>query len=126
MNTKHLAVLLLPLDEIVQRAHLAHHVRKVLVEGRGEELRAMLGVDEVSPQSSRKFRNHFEHFDERLEAWAAEDHAFLYDCNVGPMGMFGNVDTRNFVRHFDPNTSTLMFGEERYELAAALQAVSGL
>ena len=63
------------------------------MEGRGDELRAMLGVDEVSPQSSRKFRNHFEHFDERLEAWAAEDHAFLYDCNVGPMGMFGNVDT---------------------------------
>ena len=29
MNAKNFPVLLLPLDEMVQRTHLAHHVRKI-------------------------------------------------------------------------------------------------
>ena len=95
-------------------------------EDRGAELRALLRVDKESVLSSRKFRNHFEHFDERLEAWAAEERTLQFDCNVGPIGMFGNVDPRNFVRHFDPDNRILVFGDERYELGPVLDAASDL
>src|SRR5437588_12890087 len=38
-----------------------------------EELRKSLEVDDSSPIQIRKMRNHFEHFDERVEQWWAED-----------------------------------------------------
>ena len=37
-------------------------------EARGKELRELLSVPTDSPITARDFRNHFEHFDERLEA----------------------------------------------------------
>lgn len=43
---------------------------KPLLPERGAELRASLSVDDDSPLEPRTFRNHFEHFDERLEQWA--------------------------------------------------------
>jgi hypothetical protein len=38
---------------------------------RGDKLRQTLEVSDDSPAAPRIFRNHFEHFDERLEEWAA-------------------------------------------------------
>jgi len=38
-------------------------------EARGRELRQFLDVTELSPLSSRKLRDHFEHFDERIDTW---------------------------------------------------------
>jgi len=37
---------------------------------RADELRVILGVDLTSPLYDRTFRNHFEHFDERIQEWA--------------------------------------------------------
>ena len=37
--------------------------------GRGERLRELLKVDDNNILSDRKFRNHFEHYDERIEKW---------------------------------------------------------
>lgn len=37
---------------------------------RAGELRAILGVDPTSPLNDRTFRDHFEHFDERIQEWA--------------------------------------------------------
>jgi hypothetical protein len=43
-----------------------------LIPCRGEELRKSLAIsDEHSPLSDRTLRNHFEHFDARLEHWPA-------------------------------------------------------
>ena len=42
---------------------------KPLLSERGVELRASLSVGEHSLLRPRTFRNHFEHFDERLEKW---------------------------------------------------------
>lgn len=52
----------------------AGNVSKILwpnkkYELRGELLRQILNVEEHNPLSSRKFRNHFEHYDERVEEW---------------------------------------------------------
>jgi len=37
--------------------------------GRGERLRELLKVSEDNILFDRKFRNHFEHYDERIEDW---------------------------------------------------------
>ena len=36
---------------------------------RGAALRALLAIDGNNALSDRKFRNHFEHYDERIEDW---------------------------------------------------------
>lgn len=36
---------------------------------RGEKLRQLLNVEKDNPLSNRKFRNHFEHYDERIEEY---------------------------------------------------------
>jgi hypothetical protein len=45
---------------------------------RGERLRKLLQVDENNLLSDRKFRNHFEHYDDRIDAWFAEDRSAVY------------------------------------------------
>jgi len=43
------------------------------------------------------FRNHFEHFDERLEEWAksSERHNFV-DSNIGPPNMIDGIDPKDY------------------------------
>lgn len=50
-------------------------------------LRESLAVADGSALNSRKLRNHFDHFDERLDEWWTKsgDHN-LVDCIVGPPG----------------------------------------
>jgi hypothetical protein len=66
--------------------------------GRGIDLRKSLSVDDDSPLAPRTFRNHFEHFDERLEDWATSlgSHNFI-DGNVGPPGMIHGPDTKSYL-----------------------------
>lgn len=78
-----------------------------LTPNRGEELRASLSVKDRSPLESRTFRNHFEHFDERLEKWASSSKRRNFaDSNVGPLGMIVGLDGKDYIRNFDtPLTS---------------------
>ncbi len=41
-----------------------------MIPDRGKKLRESRGISDDSPVAPRRFRNHFEHFDERLEEWA--------------------------------------------------------
>ena len=54
-------------------------------EERGQFLRKLLDVDDSSPFKIRDPRNHFEHFDERIDDWylSNPDHNFA-DANIGP------------------------------------------
>ncbi len=45
---------------------------------RGKRLREMLNVEADNILSNRKFRNHFEHYDERIEEWFAEAKVLPY------------------------------------------------
>jgi len=54
---------------------------------RGAALRLTLAVPDTSPLSRRIMRNHFEHFSERLERWAAAaDTRNIIDTNTCPAG----------------------------------------
>jgi hypothetical protein len=84
-------------------------------------LRESVAVDDQSPLSSRKVRNDFEHFDERLEDWFAtsSNHNYL-GRNIGPPDMIviaDQVPTDHF-GHFDPSTAIVSFWENSADLRA--------
>ena len=86
-----------------------------------------MGIDDESALRSRKFRNHFEHYDERLEKWlmSSERHNYI-DSNIGPIGSIPGFVVTDYIRNFDPTTWTLTFRGDRYELAPVLRAVKDL
>ena len=91
---------------------------------RGEELRKSLGIEDNSPIQPRNFRNHFEHFDERLEEWAesSERHNFV-DSSILPPNMIAGIDPKDFLRIFNPTTWTLTFRGDKYELKPIIKAI---
>ena len=94
---------------------------------RGPELRASLSVDENSPLRPRTFRNHFEHFDERLEMWmvSSERHNLL-DSSVGPPDMVKGFDPRDYLRNFDTTNFAVIFRGDTYLLNPIIEAVRDL
>ena len=66
---------------------------------RGADLRSKLAVRADSPLADRTLRNHFIHFDERLERWAAKMPGVIVDSNIseGPIQNFVRSRARNQV-----------------------------
>lgn len=100
---------------------------KPLIPDRGEQLRVSLQVIDDSPLEPRDFRNHFEHFDERLESWAtsSQRHNFV-DSNIGPPSSIQGIDVSDFLRNFDPETYSLHFRGDVYYLKPVIQAISSI
>lgn len=98
-----------------------------IYQKRGEELRKSLGIKDDSPIRPRTFRNHFEHFDEKLEKWATSSkrHNFV-DSNIGPSNMIRGVDPEDFLRNFDPISWILTFRGDKYELKPIIEAIYDL
>jgi hypothetical protein len=94
---------------------------------RGEELRTSLGVHDSSPLRPRVFRNHFEHFDERLEQWAtSSDRRNFADSNVGPTGMISGLDPADYLRNFDTSKHAVTFRGDSYLLKPVVDALREL
>lgn len=59
-------------------------VRKKYME-RGRRLRELLSIDDRNLLSKRTFRNHFEHYDERIEDWFDNNGSGVYsDLRIDP------------------------------------------
>ena len=97
---------------------------KSIFPNRREELRKSLSVNDDSPLEPRTFRNHFEHFDERLEQWIkmSEGHSYA-DSNVGPHDMISGLKPTDYLRHFDPTTFTITFRGDVYQLQPIIDAI---
>ncbi len=97
------------------------------IPDRGSELRASLGVHDASPLEPRAFRNHFEHFDERLEQWAtsSQRHNFV-DSNVGPLSAIGGIDPTDCLRNLDPTSFALTYRGDTYALKPVAEAAQTL
>ena len=91
---------------------------------RGAMLRALLDIDENNAISDRNFRNHFEHYDERIEDWFSSTHSAVYvDQIIGsPPGLLRDFP-QNAHRGYDPSTQTLSFRGESMNLASILGAL---
>lgn len=89
-------------------------------EERRKPLRESLEVPDDSPLKSRAFRNHFDHFDERLEQqfedWVADGYRVgISDTFVGDIDELEIGDLA--LRNFDTRTKTLTFRGEKLALA---------
>jgi hypothetical protein len=91
---------------------------------RGKELRRILGVTNNSPLYDRRLRDHFEHFDERLDIWFfSSPHHNIVDDNIMPRKALRGVDFVDILRNYDPTTSTLYFMGDELRLGPMVEAL---
>jgi hypothetical protein len=85
-------------------------------EERGMVLRTILQVDDASPLGPRSFRNHWEHFDERLQEWAeSSKHRNIVDRMTGSLSAIqGSSDV---LRHVDPEAGLITFRGDEYRIS---------
>jgi hypothetical protein len=100
---------------------------KPLLPERGPELRANLEVEENSPLKPRTFRNHFEHFDKRLEQWAVSSkHRVFIDSNIGLGGKISGAEPGDYLRNFEPRNFAVTFRGDSYHLQPIAEAIEQL
>lgn len=89
---------------------------------RGSELRKILNVDDNNVLSNRKFRNHFEHYDERIEDWFNKQSSAVYsDLALNPdlCGSMGH----SYSRGYNSFNNTLVYRGEVLDLNDVLNAL---
>lgn len=84
----------------------------------------ILGVPATSLIHKRMFRNHLEHYDERLKKWirkyGANSNVGTY--NVGPKAMF-KIPNMIYVSHYDPTNNTFTFVNRDFDLGTLYEEV---
>jgi hypothetical protein len=77
----------------------------------------VLGISSSSDIHNRTFRNHLEHYDERLKNWIQEKgtNKAIGTYNIGPKPAL-QVPNIVFVGHYDPATTTFTFVDEDLDL----------
>ena len=97
------------------------------LEPRGLRLRTLLGVADTSCLAPRTFRNHFEHFDERLETWFQQvgSQGFADSC-IGPTNEFGGLSSTHYLRNYATDTQTMWFRGDSYDLIPVANEVKSL
>jgi hypothetical protein len=83
-----------------------------------------VGIADSSCLAPRKFRNHLEHFDERLETWFEEvgSQGFADSC-IGPTSEFGGLNSSHYLRNYATDTETIWFRGDSYALVPVMQEV---
>ncbi|RZJ92486.1 MAG: hypothetical protein EOO20_01580 [Chryseobacterium sp.] len=96
---------------------------------RVEHLRNLPHVEKDNPLSSRKFRNHFEHYDERIEEYFKYNSQGAYiDLAMNPSmnsGIFGDPPL-NTHRCYNSFNNTLVFRDEILYLNEIILAIYNL
>ena len=98
--------------------------RKQYME-RGKQLQQLLGVDDDNVLFDRTLRNHFEHYDERIEDWFNSNNPVVYmDSSIDPFEP-GPLSLPNlYHRSYNPTSRTLSFRDESFDLNAILAALA--
>jgi hypothetical protein len=100
--------------------------RKISIP-RGEALRALLSIDDQSLLSDRKLRNHFEHYDERIEDWFKKTNSAVYmDSYIDPFKPAWGSNVPNIHRFYNPLTGVLTFRGESVDLFAILRELDDI
>lgn len=96
---------------------------------RGERLRHLLKVEKDNPLSNRKFRNHFEHYDERIEEYFENNSQGVYiDLAMNPSlrsGIF-NDPPLNSHRGYNSFNNSLVFRNQTLYLDEVLSALGNI
>lgn len=84
---------------------------------RGKHLRKLLEVDEDHLLSDRTIRNHFEHYDERIQNWLENNQSSVYfDLEINPLELNPWSIPRFFHRSYNPPSKKLSFRNESIDL----------
>lgn len=96
---------------------------------RGKKLRELLGVEDNNPLASRKFRNHFEHYDERIEEWFESNSQGVYiDLAMNPSlrNLHFGMPALNTHRGYNSYNNSVVFRGEILYLDDVLAALDTL
>lgn len=110
----------------------AGNVSKILwptreYRSRGEKLRELLKIEEDNLLSNRSFRNHFEHYDERIEDWfSAHPSAVYTDLAMNPSLYIFSGMPANHHRGYNSFNNTIVFRGETLDLGSVLAALEDL
>ena len=89
---------------------------------RGEKLRQLLKLENDNILSDRKFRNYFEHYDERIEDWFKNQPSAVYrDAAMNPT-LTGFMSS-SVNRGYNSFNNTLVFRGETLDLNEVLKAL---
>lgn len=98
---------------------------KKLYIARGKQLRELLDLDDNNLLSDRTFRNHFEHYDERIEEWFDRNSSAVYiDSRIDPFEPTQFSLPQIIHRKYNPISQKLTFRDETINLAAVLAAIA--
>ncbi|MEA2141968.1 MAG: hypothetical protein QOI64_398 [Solirubrobacteraceae bacterium] len=91
-----------------------------------QALRDSLGIDDTSPLREVAMRNHFEHYDERLDRWWAESVAHNHlDVSIMPPSTVQGMDANDMFRVFDPRHLNSSSGASGSTLSRSSTRCSG-
>ena len=96
-------------------------------KSRGRHLREILGIGEQShPLRNRTLRDHLEHFDERIDKWAAGGgRVFAHDI-IGPLTLISGLNPQDRMRWYDSENATMNFRGESYDIKEVVGAVQDI
>jgi hypothetical protein len=90
-------------------------------------LRDSLGVSDLSSLKSTGVRNHFEHFDHRLETWWNDlSHRTFVRMSVGPRSSIQGLEVNDFFRHYDPYTTIFYVCNEEIEIKGLINEAQSI
>lgn len=96
---------------------------------RGEFLRSSLMIPSSHTIQSRTLRDHFEHFDERLDDWAERSkNRNIVRKLLGPRTAIGGdaIQDEDIIDHYDPATKIYAFRGEKFDVQAIASGVEDL
>lgn len=119
----------LTLARATRVANFLFSSKKAGAANRAASLRSALGIEGDRLSELRRVRNHFEHLDERMDAWWKSDPTHsIADSNIGSgTSLVGGM---TLARHYDPQIHEVSaFGDSIYlekvtlEIVEVLQAI---
>jgi len=95
------------------------------LQSRGEVLRQELNIIEDLYIKNRKFRNHIEHYDERIDRWAeSSERRNFADMNImSSLNVILGIDPKDFFRTFNPEEMIFYFNHDEYHLVQAVKEI---
>lgn len=84
----------------------------------------ILGISKTSIIHNRKFRNHLEHYDERLKQWIRERgiDSNIGTYNIGPKSAI-QIPNFVFISHYDPGSNIFTFVDKDFHLGILFNEV---
>ncbi len=105
-------------------SHCAIVSKLLKAEAESVSIGEVVGVSASSVIHNRTFRNHLEHYDERLKPWIRQKgiDAMIGTYNIGPKSAF-NIPNMVFVSHYDPTDMKFTFVDEDLDLGELHQEI---